>query len=135
MAAPMETAFTRLLGIKHPVIQAPIGTLSNPRLASAVSNAGGIGTMALGSAEPDALRRAIGETQALTDRPCGVTLNRRRPQAERIAIALDAGVPFISLFWGDPTVHVPAIHAAGGLVSATVGSAEEARLYADAGVD
>ena len=56
-----------------------------------------------------------------------MNLNLRRPQAERVAVALEAGVPFISLFWGDPTEHVSAIHAAGALVASTVGSAEEAR--------
>jgi len=131
----METAFTRLVGIEHPIVQAPIGTLSNPRLAAAVSNAGGLGLMARGSAEPAALQQAIREVQALTGRPFGVNLNLRLPQGERIAAALDAGVPFISLFWGDPTEHVAAIHAAGALVSATVGSADEAKRYADAGVD
>jgi nitronate monooxygenase len=132
---PMETAFTRLVGIEHPIVQAPIGTLSNPGLAAAVSNAGGLGLMALGSADPTILRRAVHETRALTDRPFGVNLNLRHPQADRVAAALDAGVPFISLFWGDPAEHVAAIHAAGALVSATVGSAEEARRAADAGVD
>src|SRR5262245_54521835 len=117
----METAFTRLVGIEHPIVQAPIGTLSNPRLAAAVSNAGGLGTMALGNAEPARLREVVRETRALTDRPFGVNLNLRRPQAERVAAALDSSVRFISLFWGDPTEHVAAIHDAGALVAATVG--------------
>jgi NAD(P)H-dependent flavin oxidoreductase YrpB (nitropropane dioxygenase family) len=46
----METAFTRLIGIEVPIVQAPIGTLTNPRLAAAVSNAGGLGMLALGGA-------------------------------------------------------------------------------------
>jgi NAD(P)H-dependent flavin oxidoreductase YrpB (nitropropane dioxygenase family) len=135
MAVPMETAFTRLVGIEHPIVQAPIGTLTNPQLAAAVSNAGGLGMLALGGAEPERLRRAVAETQALTDRPFGVNLNLRRPQAERIEAALDAGVRFISLFWGDPAGHVAAIHDAGAIVSATVGDAGEARRCADVGVD
>ena len=131
----METAFTRLVGIEHPIIQAPIGTLTNPRLAAAVSSAGGLGMLALGGAEPGVLREAVRATQSLTDRPFGVNLNLRRPQAERVAAALEAGVPFISLFWGDPSEHVTAIHAAGAVVASTVGSAKEARWHADAGVD
>ena len=54
----METAFTRLIGIEHPIIQAPIGTLTNPRLAAAVSNAGGLGMLALGGAEPERAARS-----------------------------------------------------------------------------
>ena len=73
----METAFTRLIGIDHPIIQAPIGTLANPRLAAAVSNAGGLGMLALGGAEPGVLREAVRATQSLTDRPFGVNLNLR----------------------------------------------------------
>ena len=131
----IDTAFTRLFGIEHPIVQAPIGTLSNPRLAAAVSNAGGLGLMALGSAEPAILQRVVQETHTLTDRPFGVNLNLRRPQVDRVAAALDAGIPFISLFWGDPSEYVATIHASGALVSATVGSADEARRAADAGVD
>jgi NAD(P)H-dependent flavin oxidoreductase YrpB (nitropropane dioxygenase family) len=131
----METVFTRLLGIEHPIVQAPIGTLSNPRLAAAVSEAGGLGLMALGNATPDELWAAVAEVRSLTDRPFGVNLNLRRAQSERIQTALDAGVRFISLFWGDPTEHVATIHEGGAIVSATAGSAEEARRFADAGVD
>src|SRR6478672_796591 len=131
----METAFTRLIGIQVPIVQAPIGTLTNPRLAAAVSNAGGLGMLALGGAQPDQLRRVVAETHELTDRPFGVNLNLRRPQAERVTAALDAGVRVVSLFWGDPTPHVAAVHAAGAFVTSTVGSSDEARRHADAGVD
>jgi len=75
----METALTRLIGIEVPIIQAPIGTLTNPRLAAAVSNAGGLGMLALGGAEPDHLRRIVAETQGLTGHPFGVM--RRHPPA------------------------------------------------------
>jgi NAD(P)H-dependent flavin oxidoreductase YrpB (nitropropane dioxygenase family) len=131
----METALTRLIGIEVPIVQAPIGTLTNPRLAAAVSNAGGLGMLALGGAEPDHLRRIVAETRALTDRPFGVNLNLRRPQDERVAAALDAGVRVVSLFWGDPSPHVAVVHAAGALVTSTAGSAAEARRHAEAGVD
>jgi len=131
----METALTRLIGIEVPIIQAPIGTLTNPQLAAAVSNAGGLGMLALGGAEPDHLRRIVAETQALTGHPFGVNLNLRRPQGERVAAALEAGVRLVSLFWGDPSPHVAAVHAAGALVTSTAGSAAEARRHADAGVD
>ena len=52
-----------------------------------------------------------------------------------MAWALDAGVRFISLFWGNPAEHVAAIHRAGALVAATAGSGEEARQQVAAGVD
>jgi NAD(P)H-dependent flavin oxidoreductase YrpB (nitropropane dioxygenase family) len=55
--------------------------------------------------------------------------------AERLAIALEEGVPIVSFFWGDPTPWVDQVHAAGGLVLHTVASAQEARRARDAGVD
>ena len=57
----METSVTRLLGIEHPIIQAPIGGLSVPALAGAVSNAGGLGMMAITWMSPDEIRAAIDE--------------------------------------------------------------------------
>ena len=131
----METAFTRLLGIEHPIVQAPIGGMAVPRLAAAVSNAGGLGMIALTWSSPDEISEAIAETRALTDRPFGVNLILDFPQAERVEQALAEGVQFISFFWGDPTAHLAAIHGAGAIAALTVGSAEEARRGVAAGVD
>ena len=134
----METALTRLLGIKHPVIQAPIGGLSVPALAGAVSNAGGLGMMAITWMSHDEIRDAIAATHAITDRPFGVNIiidRSEERQDERIEIALAAGAPVISFFWGDPAPFLDRVHAAGAKATMTVGSAEEARRAVDAGVD
>jgi nitronate monooxygenase len=126
---------TRALGIEHPIIQAPIGGLSNPRLAAAVSNAGGLGLIAQTWMSPDEIRESVRATQALTPRPFGINLIIDEPQEERLGAALDAGVKVISFFWGDPAPYLPAVHAAGALALLTVGSAAEARVAVDAGVD
>jgi NAD(P)H-dependent flavin oxidoreductase YrpB (nitropropane dioxygenase family) len=131
----METAFTHLLGIEHPIVQAPIGGMAVPRLAAAVSNAGGLGMIALTWSSPDEISAAIAETRTRTDRRFGVNLILDFPQAERVEQALAEGVRFISFFWGDPTAHLAAIHEAGAIAALTVGSAEEARLGVAAGVD
>lgn len=71
----MRTALTRLLGIEHPIIQAPMaGGPTTPALAAAVANAGGLGTLGAAYLAPDTLRREIAAVRALTDRPFGVNL-------------------------------------------------------------
>jgi NAD(P)H-dependent flavin oxidoreductase YrpB (nitropropane dioxygenase family) len=131
----VQTTVTRALGIEHPVIQAPIGGLSNPRLAAAVSSAGGLGTIAMTWSGPDEIRDAVRVTRSLTDRPFGANLIIDGPQDERLAVILDEGVRIVSLFWGDPGRYVRAIRAAGAISLATVGSAEEARRAVGDGVD
>ena len=134
----METSITRLLGIEHPIIQAPIGGLSVPALAGAVSNAGGLGMMAITWMTLDEIRVAIADVRGLTDRPFGVNVIIDRsdePQDTRVEAALEAGAPIVSFFWGDPAPFVDAVHAAGAKATMTIGSAEEARRAAGAGVD
>jgi NAD(P)H-dependent flavin oxidoreductase YrpB (nitropropane dioxygenase family) len=131
----MQTSVTRLLGVEHPIVQAPIGGLSVPALAGAVSNAGGLGMMAIGWMSTDEIREAIAAAQAITDRPFGINLIIDEPQGERLQVALDSGVRIVSFFWGDPAPYVGAVHAAGAKAALTVGSADEARRAVDAGVD
>jgi nitronate monooxygenase len=135
MTARLHTLLCEQLGIDVPIIQAPIGSASCPALAAAVSNAGGLGMLAMTWREPDDVRRVIRETRALTDRPFGVNLVLQWPQEERVQICLEEGVPVVSFFWGDPSAHVAAVHGAGAQVIFTVGSAVEARQAVAAGVD
>lgn len=65
---------TELLGIEHPIIQAPMAGASTPELVAAVSNAGGLGSLGAAAVAPGALRQAIRRMRALTDRPFGVNL-------------------------------------------------------------
>ncbi len=131
----IHTAFTRLLGLTVPLVQAPIGGISTPALAAAVSNAGALGMLSITWRDPDRLRALLRETKRLTKRPFGVNLVLAWDPAERLAIALEEGVPVVSFFWGDPTPYVRAVHEAGGLVIHTVGSADEAKRAVDSGVD
>ena len=131
----MKTALCERLGIELPIIQAPMGGAVGPPLAAAVSNAGALGMLAPWSAEIDAVRRQIRETRALTSRPFGVNLNLEFPQAERLAVCLDEGVPIISFFWRDPPDLVARAKAGGAIVLHTIGSATAARQAVDCGVD
>ena len=98
----MQTSVTRILGMEQPIVQAPIGGLSNPRLAAAVSNAGGLGTIAMTWSEPDEIREGIRATRALTTQPFGINLIIDEDQHERLAAGLESGVRVVSFFWGDP---------------------------------
>lgn len=135
MPLHFDTSFCRLVGIELPIVQAPIGGVSTPALAAAVSNAGGLGTLSITWRDPAALPTLLRETRALTARPYAVNLVLEWDPAEKLDIALAEGVRVISFFWGDPAPWVERIHAAGGLVMLTVASAEEARRAVAAGVD
>ena len=135
MAVSFDNAFTRLVGVPLPIVQAPIGGMARPPLAAAVSNAGALGMLSLTWSEPDEIESIVRDMQRETERPFGVNLILAWPQADRVRQLLDLGVRIVSFFWGDPAPLVPVVHDAGGLVMQTVASAEEARRVVDAGVD
>jgi nitronate monooxygenase len=104
-----------------------------PRLAAAVSNAGALGMVTLTwSADAGAVVR---ETAALTARPFGGNFVLTADHHRDLDRALEAGLRIVSFMWGDPSGYVEAVHDAGGVVTHTVGSAEEARRAVAAGVD
>jgi nitronate monooxygenase len=135
MTIAFDTAFTRLVGIEFPIVQAPIGGLARPALASAVSNAGALGMLALSWSDLKQIEQAVAETRSLTRRPFGVNLVLAWPQEERLRQVLALGVRIVSFFWGDPTGLARIAHDAGAIVLHTVGSADDARRAVDAGVD
>lgn len=131
----MRTALCDTLGIDIPIIQAPLGPLAGPRLAAAVCNAGGLGTLHLWRADIETLRGQIRETKSLTSKPFSVNLNLEFPQQERLEACLQERVPVISLFWGDPSELAPRAKAGGAIVMHSVGSTSEARTAVRCGVD
>ncbi|HVO15321.1 MAG TPA: DUF561 domain-containing protein [Alphaproteobacteria bacterium] len=94
----MRTVLTDLLGIDLPILLSPMaGGPVTPALAAAVSNAGGLGALGLGYDQPDAIRKAIAETRALTKKPFAVNLfapDPVKPSAERFAAASAALAPY-----------------------------------------
>jgi nitronate monooxygenase len=120
-----------MLGIDRPIIQAPIAQV--PQLAAAVSNAGALGTVAL--AWSDDAGAVVRETAALTARPFGGNFVLTEDHHRRLDQALEAGLRIVTFLWGDPSSYVEPVHAAGGIVIHTIGSAEEARRAVASGVD
>lgn len=131
----LRTTLCELFGIEVPIIQAPVGSATTPALAAAVSNAGGLGTLAVSWTGLKTIRRLLAETKRLTARPFGVNLVLQWPQTDRLEVCLEEGVALVSFHWGDAAPHVDAVHSAGALVAQSVGSATDARRCVNAGVD
>ena len=135
MRLSLATPVCDLVGIDVPIVQAPVGSATCPELAAAVSESGGLGTLALTWTGVDAAAEKIRATRSLTGKPFAVNLVLEWDPRERIELCARERVPLISTFWGDPGTCAGAIHDAGALHIHTVGSAAEAVAAAEAGVD
>lgn len=132
----LQTTFTRLFDLRHPIMQAPMGGgISTPELVAAVSNAGGLGMLAVGGLLPEQIRTQIQRTRQLTDRPFGANLLLPMYLPGQVEACIEERIAVLSFFWGDAAPHVPAAHASGLKVMLQVGSVDEARAARDAGVD
>jgi nitronate monooxygenase len=131
----VRTPLTDLLGIEHPIVQAPIGSAASPALAVAVSRAGALGHISATFSPLESIGRLVDDVRAATDAPFAANILLEWPPEERLDAILGAGVGVVSLAWGDPAPWVGRIHEGGALVLATVGSADEARRAEAAGVD
>ncbi|MDD7941572.1 nitronate monooxygenase [Actinomycetospora lutea] len=133
----LTTDLCRTLGVELPIWNAGMGGgLAGPALAAAVSNAGGLGVLGMGGLPEPVVREQLREARTLTDRPLGANLILPLlPDDAPVECCLEEGVSVLVLFWGDPGPYVERAHAAGSWLVAHVGSADEARAAADAGVD
>ncbi len=119
MSNPMRTRVTRLLGIDYPIIQGGMQWVGLAELASAVSNAGGLGILtALTQPTPDALRNEIARTREMTDRPFGVNLTilpsiNPPPYAEYVDAIIDGGVRIVETAGNSPKDFIARFKAAG----------------------
>ncbi|MGC5323597.1 NAD(P)H-dependent flavin oxidoreductase [Micromonospora arida] len=131
----LRTALCDQLGIDLPIVQAPVGSASVPELVAAVSEAGGLGMLALTWQTPDQARRSIRRTRELTTRPFGANLVLDFPVDDLLTVCLEEKLRIISTFWGDPSPVHGRIHRAGALHLHTVGDIPEAVHAVTAGVD
>lgn len=123
------------LGLDQPIFQAPIGSIAQPDLVAAVSNAGGLGHFACTWRTPGQLHTLFEQARALTGRAFGANFVLDFPIGEQLEAALQAKVPVISFFWGDGSRHLDAVKASGAVAIQVVGSIAEARQAAAAGFD
>jgi len=131
-----DNRITRLLGVEFPIVQAPMGYIARAQLASAVSNAGGLGIIETSSGQLDEIRAEIVKMRALTAKPFGVNIAQafvRDPGIVDFVVA--QGVKFVTTSAGDPTKYTKALKAAGLTVFHVVPSLRAAQKAVDAGVD
>jgi enoyl-[acyl-carrier protein] reductase II len=132
----MSTRVTELLDIEIPIIQAPMGWIARAQLASAVSNAGGMGIIETSSGQLDEVREEIAKMRDLTDRPWGVNIAQLFVRDLSIVdFIVENGVRFVTTSAGDPAVLVPTLKEAGITVFHVVPTLRGARKAIAAGVD
>ncbi len=132
----LTTPLCRRLGIEAPVLSVGFGAGAQPELVAAVSNAGGLGVLGLTGAPRELVFLSVALTRELTDRPFGANvLLEFETAGETVDLCLEAGVPVLVFFWGDAAPYVERAHDAGVAVLIQVGSVDEAKRAADAGVD
>lgn len=131
-----RTRITELLGIKYPIFQGGMAWIAEAELAAAVSNAGGLGIIAGGSAPIDYLRDQIRKCKSLTDKPFGVNIMLMSPNAEDLAqLVIDEGVAVVTTGAGNPGKFMEAWKAAGVKVVPVVPSVALAKRMERSGAD
>jgi enoyl-[acyl-carrier protein] reductase II len=136
MSAKIQNRVTALLGTEYPILQAPMGWIARAQLASAVSNAGGMGIIETSSGELDVVRKEILKMRDLTDKPFGVNIAQLFVQDPNIVdFVADQGIKFVTTSAGDPTRYTEQLKAAGLTVFHVVPTLRAAGKALAAGVD
>jgi NAD(P)H-dependent flavin oxidoreductase YrpB (nitropropane dioxygenase family) len=131
----LKTKFCELFGIEYPIVCAGMGNIALANLAAAVSEAGGLGTIAMPGMSPDAMAAEISAARKITAKP--IVVNQLIPFLRPGILEMLAKQPIsaVTLFWGDPAEHIPACKALGLKVIWQCGSALEAAAAKRAGAD
>lgn len=131
-----DNRITKLFNIQYPIIQAGMIWSSGWRLASAVSNAGGLGIIGAGSMYPEVLEEHIQKCKEATDKPFGVNLPLLYPDIDKhIEIIIREKVPVVFTSAGNPKTWTKTLKDNGITVVHVVSSAKFAKKSEDAGVD
>ncbi|MFJ8945919.1 NAD(P)H-dependent flavin oxidoreductase [Streptomyces sp. NPDC102395] len=132
----METAFTRLVGVRCPIVQTGMGWVAGPRLVSAVANAGALGVLASATMTVDGLREAIREVKSRTDAPFGVNLRADgRDAGDRVRVMVDEGVRVASFALAPSRELIAELKEAGVVVIPSVGARRHAEKVVGWGAD
>ncbi len=134
-APPLRTRVSDLLGIRYPILQAPMGFIARAQLASAVSNAGGLGIIETASGEIPAIVDELSRMRELTEAPFAVNLPLLLLRDESVIERIAPYVRIVTTSAGDPGKFTPRLHDAGMTVLHVAGTLRGALKAADAGVD
>ena len=132
----IKNRVTEMLGVETPIVQAPMGWIARSQLASAVSNAGGMGIIETSSGELDVIKEEIKRMRTLTDKPFGVNIAQAFVRDPAIAdFVIEQGVTFVTTSAGSPTKYTAQLKSAGLTVFHVVPTLQAALKAVDAGVD
>ncbi|SDN88127.1 NAD(P)H-dependent flavin oxidoreductase YrpB, nitropropane dioxygenase family [Streptomyces sp. cf386] len=131
-----ETPLTRLVGVRHPIVQTGMGWVAGPRLVSATANAGALGILASATMTVDRLREAIREVKSRTDAPFGVNLRADASDAgDRVHVMIDEGVRVASFALAPSRELIAELKDAGVVVIPSIGARRHAEKVAAWGAD
>ncbi|MFU0828157.1 MAG: Enoyl-[acyl-carrier-protein] reductase FabK [Lachnoclostridium sp.] len=132
----MKTCVCDLLKIEYPILQGGMAWVAEHHLAAAVSNAGGLGIIAAGSAPAEVVREEIKKTKALTDKPFGVNIMLLSPHAPQIAkVVAEEKISVVTTGAGNPEKYIPMWKEAGIAVIPVVASVALAKRMEKYGAD
>ncbi|WP_406111442.1 nitronate monooxygenase [Streptomyces sp. NBC_01003] len=132
----METAFTKLVGVRHPLVQTGMGWVAGPRLVSASANAGALGVLASATMTLDQLRSAVREVKSRTGEPFGVNLRADAGDArDRVRVIIDEGVRVASFALAPSRDLIAELKDAGVVVIPSIGARRHAEKVAAWGAD
>jgi enoyl-[acyl-carrier protein] reductase II len=135
-AKPIVNRVTEMTGTDYPIIQAPMGWIARAQLASAVSNAGGLGIIETSSGEFDNIKAEVEKMRTLTDKPFGMNVALSYVKGTNVIdFVIEQGIKFVTTSSGSPNVCTEAFQAAGIKVFHVVPTLEMAMKAIDAGVD
>jgi enoyl-[acyl-carrier protein] reductase II len=133
---PIKNRVTAMTGTAYPIIQAPMGWIARAQLASAVSNAGGLGIIETSSGELDNIKAEVAKMRELTDKPFGMNVALSYVKGSNIIdFVIEQGIRFVTTSSGSPRVCTEAFQQAGIKVFHVVPTLEMALKAIDAGVD
>ncbi len=132
----MKNRVTELLKTEYPILMGGMAWAGTPKLAAAVSNAGGLGIIGSGAMNPEQLTHAIHFLKQLTDRPFGVNIMLASPYAnELVEVVLKEHVPVVTFGAGNPAKYIPSLKEQGIAVLPVVASDSLAKLLERSGAD
>jgi NAD(P)H-dependent flavin oxidoreductase YrpB (nitropropane dioxygenase family) len=134
--AALSTAFTKLVGIRYPIVQTGMGWVATPQLAAATSAAGGLGILAAATMSYDELTAAIKDVRERTDAPFGVNMRADQPDVrDRVDLLIREGVRVASFAMAPKQDLIARLHDGGVLVMPSIGAKRHAEKVAAWGVD
>lgn len=136
MTGAIHTRVTKLLGIQYPFLQGAMAWITGWEIAAAVSNAGGLGTIASAILKPEEIVEEIRRTKQATDRPFAVNIPiRLAGSGEAVEAAISEKVPVVVTSTGDPVKYTERMHRAGIMVLQVAFSLDMVDRCNEAGVD